>query len=178
MQIRRVWRAAVVVGSVLMLAGILGPTLIGQQRNVSLKGVWRCTEWSTNGPIPGAYESAHTNKSPQPWWGIFTDHHHAWIGVAGDAPRPVPRAGEVPTDKQIAEAANLFIGFKGTYEVVGGELRTKIDVGLPPGSMRQGAFQNFSFKFDGKDAFWITLKEANDLGPLTNTYTWRFVRVE
>src|SRR4051812_5008731 len=83
MQTLRDSRAAA-IGTVVVLTGMVGLTLAGQQRSAStptLKGVWRIAEIRYTGP------NARAVTSPQPSMVIFTDKHVASVGVDSDTAR-------------------------------------------------------------------------------------------
>jgi hypothetical protein len=160
MQISRVSPRATVVGGMVVLACLVGLTLTitAQQRGgsqPSLKGVWRYAEATTSGA------DARTITF-QPGFVFFGDKYFSMIQVIGDKARPELPSGpfnELP-DKPIADAARAFAARAGTYEIVGGELRTKHLVAMSPNQMKAGAFTNYTFKLDG-NTLWLTVKDSS-----------------
>jgi hypothetical protein len=179
-------RVCATVGTLCFLVLAVGVPA-GQERRgsqVTIKGVWRVSEWTTTGP------KGHTSRSPQPWFGVFTDRHYAFIGVTSDMPRPPLPALARRTDKQVADAFNRFVAAFGTYEVTGRgslvitssgtssseqTLAAKRLVSLNPNEMESS--QTYTFGLEGSSTLLLTESEGAD-GLIRNPTSWRFVRVE
>jgi len=174
----RISRSAAAIGIVVVLTFVVGLTLAGEQRSDSkptLKGVWRAAEIRYTGP------NART-VTPQPWFGIMTDNHYAWVGVQSDKARPELPPPDKRTDEQVAEAFTPFVGQLGTYEAVRDELRNDLIVAKNPNFMHVGAFATYTYRFEGPNILWLTqdhpeAKKAESK-PAACPTTWKFVRVE
>jgi hypothetical protein len=174
-----------IAGRTAALACLVGLTVsvTAQKRDgsqPSLKGVWRFTEVTTTGPEPRTLPT-------QPGFLFFDDHYFSLIQVVAEKARPELPSGafnELP-DKTIADAARAFAARAGTYEIVGGELRTKNLVAMSPNQMKAGAFANFTFKLDG-NTLWLTLKDTSGAPRVSGrsaasaltTSTTKLIRVE
>lgn len=183
MQTLRVSRAVTATIAV-VLTGMVGLTVAGQQRSESkptLKGVWRVTEWTTTGPgaAAGPNGVAHTNKSPQPWYGMFTDKHFTFLGVRGDSPSPDLASADKRTDKQVVDRYDLVVAQLGTYDARGGVLSIKTAVAINPNNMHPpGDTQTFTYSFDNGDSFSLISKTGTDGKPIAPPTTLKFLRVE
>jgi lipocalin-like protein len=180
-------RVSPIVGPLCVLMLAVGVAPAGQERRttqLTIKGVWRVSEWTTTGP-----KGRHV-RSPQPWFAVFTDRHYTFIGVTSEMPRPQLPAPPRRTDKQVADAFNRFVAAFGTYEAVGREalvitasgtssnektLSAKRLVTLNPNDI--GSSQTYTYRVEGGNTLWLTEGDAAE-GSSRNPTTWRFERLE
>ena len=176
-------RFSVLVAMTAAIACPIGLTVTGQVRSATftLKGVWQVTQWTTSGP------KGRTNKSPQPWYCIFTDRHYTIIGVNGDTPRPALPAPAKRTTRQLGDAFDRFVAGFGTYETTGREalvitgsgtssgertITAKRLVNVNPNDM--GGSQTFTYTLESPNTLWLTLTNEGGV-PAT---TFKLTRIE
>jgi hypothetical protein len=138
----------------------------------SIQGVWRVTRVTTTGP------NGRTISNPQPGLYIFTAKHYAMMTAEGDQSRyeiPPGQADRMTTD-QLRAAWEPFAANAGTYDLAGDTLTTKAIVAKNQAVMKNGNFQTYSVKMEGK-TLTVTAK-ATDLGPAQNPTSYKLTRVE
>ena len=107
----------------------------------SIEGVWTHEEWET---IGGPDEGVTTN--PQPSLVFIGENYYSSMFVSGSEPRPLFTTA-TPSEKEIAEASNLFVAVAGPYEVEGSTLVIRPSVALSPNLMSGGSFFTGGFFF-------------------------------
>jgi hypothetical protein len=159
-------RILTVVG--LVVALVVGASIIGQSQSPSLQGAWQVTEVVVSGANPS------TNKTPQPGLYLFTKQHYSILAVNGTSPRKSFEAAADPNKLTDAEkmaryeAWDAFTANSGTYEVKGNTFTTKPLVAKNP-SVMGGPGQTREFKIDGKTLTLIQKSAAGQPGSETRT---------
>jgi hypothetical protein len=155
--------AAVSLGAVSFPAS--RPAGIADEGSVS--GVWKMVSVTVlRGPQSGMQIEIN-----QPSLSIFTKEHFATVFVSGMQPRvPLP---EDPTDEQLLAAWRPVQAMAGTYEIVGGELRTRLIVSKSPNETAEGTEETSTLELDGDALYRTFMDEQGD--PALRV---KFVRVE
>ena len=165
-------RIVSVVG--LVVALVVGASIVGQSQTPSLQGAWRVTEVVVTGANPS------TNKTPQPGLYLFTKQHYSILTVNGTSPRksfqPPADPNKLTDAEKMAryEAWDEFTANSGTYEVKGNTLTTKPLVAKNP-SVMGGPGQTRDFKIDGKT---LTLIQKSPAGQLASETRTTLTRIE
>ena len=180
MQVLRVSRTAAALVTVVVLTGLLGLTVAGQQRSnarPTIQGVWRIVERTTTVPSADGLRAAGTRSNPEPGLYLFTGKYYSQVVVTSDRPRPdLPDAEKASAD-QLRAAWGPFIGNAGMYSLASGNLITlQAIVSKTPVTMKPGNSATWSYTLAG-DTLVMTQKSTQD-GPAVGPATLKFTRVE
>ena len=128
-------------------------------------GAWKTVEVTITAP------QAQTITDPLPGICIMSPKYMAYVGV--QAPREA--LPENPTDAQLAAAFKPFMAIAASYESDGNTITAHPIVGSDP-SMTEDTFVTMEYKLEG-DYFTVTPK-SNEKGPVENSYTLKFKRID
>ena len=150
-----------------LLSGLV--TSLAAQSPDAIEGAWRVTQIQTSGANAATYAS-------QPSLYLFTGRHYSIVRVSSREPRPQFRDPANITEAEALAIWGPFTGQAGTFEIVGGNLRTMPTVAKNPESMRSGRQPNvYTVTIQGDV---MTLTSTSDLnGPIANPTTYTLARV-
>ena len=133
----------------------------------SVVGAWKVVSATVlGGPQAGA-----EFELSQPSLAVFTERHFATVLVSGMQPRVT--LPDEPTNEQLLAAWRPVQAMAGTYEIVGGELRTRLIVSKSPNETAEGTEETSTLELDGDALYRTFMDEQGD--PALRV---KFVRVE